>query len=395
MKINEDRFLSDRVKQLPESSLWNFFNEALYIEDVVSLSLGEPDFETPIHIADEGIRAIREGHTYYAPTLGLAKLRHAIISYYKRRFKVSHYKEENVIVTVGVSEAIDLVCRSILNEGDECIVLDPGYVAYAPLVELTGATVKRIEVFEENGFKLTSTQLKNAINERTKMIILNYPTNPTGAVMEYEDYLEIVKILKEHHIIVVSDEIYLELSYGVKPCSLGNFEELKDQLVILNGYSKAYSMTGWRIGYAIAPVWMIDGMKRIHQYCTMGPTTPSQFAAIEASSIYGDRDIEEHRSKFLMRRNYVVKRLNEIGLKTNMPHGAFYVFANIKHTNLTSFEFARRLLLEEKVCVIPGSAFGKGGEGFVRISYAYSKKQLEDAIIKIDRFLKRLNEEEK
>lgn len=382
-----EEYISEYVKGLDESLLWKFFNLAYGMDDIVSLSIGEPDFQTPSHIAEEGVRAIREGHTYYGPTLGLTRLRESIASYYKRRLQVTCFDYRNVIVTVGASEAIDLVCRAILNPNDECIVCDPGYVAYEPLVKLTGAKCVYLHLKEENGFKITPEELEACISDKTKMIIMNYPSNPTGGIMQKEDYAKIVPILKKHNIVTVQDEIYIELTYGAKPCSLGIFDEMKDQLVILNGFSKAYSMTGWRIGYAIAPTWIIESMKTIHQYSTMGPTTSSQFAAIEATSIRGDKDIERHKDSFYFRRNYIVSRLNDMGLKTVMPEGAFYVFANIQSTGLSSFEFAKRLLYEKKVCVIPGPAFGPHGEGFVRISYAYSKEQLDKALDLIEEFI--------
>ncbi len=378
---NDERFLSDRMRRFEENEDWVLFKCLLAEEKTL---VDELEFKTPIHAADEGIRAIREGQTYYSPSFGLAKLRREIASYYKRRFGVTQYKEENVMVTVGVSEGIDLLCRSLLNPGDEVLVVDPCSVSYVPLIELSGASVKYVASNED--FVIDEIALEQAISEKTKMLILNYPNNPTGAIMGYEAYEKLVPLILKHHLLVVSDESYLEFTYGSKPVSLGLFESLKEQLVVLNGFSKAYAMSGWRIGYALGPSWILEGMKRIHQYGTMCPTTPSQFAAIEACSVYGDREIEEKRSKLLIRRNHVRKRLNKMGISVPVASGAYYMFINVSPFGMDGFMFAKRLLEEQGVVVIPGSVFGKSCKDYVRLSYA--SKQVDVVLDGIEEFLK-------
>ncbi len=385
-----ESYLSDRVKDMPESLLWKFFSLARQTPGVISLSVGEPDFPTPWHISEEGIYAIEKGRTYYPPSKGLEQLRKGVPEYYRRRFGVEGYETENVLVTCGASEAIDLACRCVLNPGDECIVLDPGYIAYEPAVLLAGAVPVYLKLKESEGFKVTPEALEACITDKTKMIILNYPCNPTGGIMEKTDYEKIIPILKKHHIYTLNDEIYLELTYGGERYSMARFEDMRDQMMIVSGFSKAYSMTGWRLGYVLASKEMINAMTTIHQYTTMGPATPAQFAAIEAISKRSDRDIDMHCESFKARRNFLVSQLNKMGLHTPMPEGAFYVFANITPTGLSSYEFCVRLLQEEKVCVIPGNAFGPSGEGFVRISYAYSLEELKTACAHIQNFLKQI-----
>lgn len=385
------QYLSEKVQKLSDSLLWKFFNMAASTPDVISLSVGEPDFHTPWHISEEGIYAIEKGRTYYPPTRGLLQLREGICAYYSRRFGVEGYDPSNVLVTVGGSEAIDLACRSILNPGDECIVLDPGYVAYEPTVIMAGARTVYLKLKEETGFKVTPENLLPCITDKTKMIIMNFPSNPTGGIMQKEDWEKIIPILKEHHIVVVADEIYMELTYDKPKCSVGAFDEIRDQVIIVNGFSKAWSMTGWRLGFAMADADIITAMNNIHQYTAMGPATPCQFAAIEAISPKSDKDIEEHFEAFKGRRNFLVNRLNKMGLHTPLPEGAFYVFANITPTGLSSYDFAERLLKEAHVCVIPGTAFGPSGEGFVRISYAYSIEDLRNACGHIEEWLEQFH----
>lgn len=386
-----EEYLSETVKKVGTSLLWQFFELAKSTPNVISLSVGEPDFHTPWHISEEGVYAIEKGRTYYAPSRGLLQLREGICDYYDRRFHVSGYSAENCLVTVGASESIDLVTRACLNPGDECIVLDPGYVAYEPAVLLTGAVPVYLELKEADGFKVKPEALKAVITDRTRMIILNYPSNPTGGIMTHEDYEKIIPILKEHHILIVCDEIYAELTYDHTPESIGVFEEIRDQLILVNGFSKAYSMTGWRLGYMLGPADFITACNNIHQYSTMGPMTPAQFAAIEAISDKSDKDIQTHFDSFKIRRNFLVAQLNKMGLHTPMPEGAFYVFANITGTGLKSFDFCTKLLQEEAVCVIPGTAFGKSGEGFVRISYAYGLDELKGAVERLARFVQKYN----
>ncbi len=382
--------LSEVVSDLPESLLWQFFNLTCSMDNVISLSVGEPDFKTPDHIGVAGMSAIYDEKTCLEQSFGNDVLRERIVSFYRDVHGVSGYTKDNVIVTHGASEAIDLICRCVLNEGDECIVLDPGYIAYEPLVHLNRAKPVFLQLKEEDQFKVTVENLKACISDKTKMILLNYPNNPTGGVMNEEDYRKILPLLKEHNILIVQDEIYLELTFDHKPTSIGIFEEIQDQLVIINGFSKSYSMTGWRIGYAMAPKYLIDAMNRIHQYSLKAVTSMSQFAAMEALNARGVSDICMHRESFLKRRDYVVDRLNGMGLKTNRPEGAFYVFANIQCTNLSSYEFCTKLLEEKRVCVIPGSSFGKSGEGFIRMSYAYSLEQLELGLNLLEEFLSEL-----
>ncbi len=384
-------FLNSSVQQLSKSLLWEFFDLASNIPGVISLSVGEPDFETPWHIREEGIYAIEKGRTYYTASRGLKKLRQGVCDYYGRRLNTSGYTEENCLITVGGSEAIDLSCRVTLTPGDEVIVLNPGYVAYTPAVLLAGGVPVYLHLNEKDGFKVTPSALKAVITDRTKMIILNYPNNPTGGIMTHEDYAKILPILKEHHILIIADEIYAELTYADRVCSLAEFNDIHDQLIIVNGFSKAYSMTGWRLGYALAPAEIITAMNNIHQYTIMSPSTITQFAGIEAIGTSGDRDIEKHRESFRNRRNYVTAQLNKMGLHTPMPQGAFYVFPSIASTGLSSYEFCVRLLKEQKVAVIPGNAFGEYGEGYVRISYAYSMEALKESLNRISEFVKQFD----
>lgn len=384
--------LSKYAQSLEPSLLWKFFDLARSTPDVVSLSVGEPDFPTPWHIREEGIYALEKGRTYYPPTLGLTQLREGIAEYYARRFGIDGYSADNVLVTVGASEAIDLALRVTMDAGDECIVLDPGYVAYEPLVKMVGGVPVYLKLEESDGFKVKPQQLEALITPRTKAIILNYPSNPTGGVMSEEDYAAIVPILAKHHIVAICDEIYLELTYEGEKASIAKFRDvLKDHLIVVNGFSKAWSMTGWRLGYALAEPVIIDAMNKVHQFSAMGPATPCQFAAIEAVNPRSDKDIETHFESFRGRRNYLVNQLNRMGLPTAMPKGAFYVFPNISSTGLSSYEFASRLLQEGHVVVIPGNAFGPAGEGFVRISYAYSLDSLKEACVRIAKFLEQFH----
>lgn len=362
---------------------------ASQMEDVVSLGVGEPDFETPWHIREAAIYAIEKGKTYYSSNLGLLELRKGICDYYKRKYGLSYDAEKNCLVTVGASEGIDLVMRSILNPNDEVIILNPSYVAYDPTVRLSGGVPVSIELKEENKFKLLPEDLENAISEKTKILFINFPSNPTGGIMEREDYEKLIPIIKKHDLLVLSDEIYAELSYGKEFVSIASFDEIKNQVIILNGFSKAYSMTGWRLGYMLAHEDLIKEINIIHQYGIMCASTISQYAAIEAIN-YGDNDCEIHRNAFEQRRNFIVSGLNKMGLTCHLPEGAFYVFPSIKKTGLSSEEFCERLLNEEKVAVVPGSAFGSSGEGYIRISYAYSIEEIKLALTRIEKFLKKL-----
>ncbi len=385
-----DEEINQTVRQLKPSGIRRFFDIAATRKGVISLGVGEPDFITPWHIREEAIHAIEKGKTFYTGNKGLLDLRKGICAYYRRRFNVSYDPEENVIVTVGGSEAIDIVLRTLVQPGDEIILPTPAYVAYAAIIEMAGAKVVEIELKEEDQFKLTPEALKSALSDKTKAVILNFPGNPTGGIMTYDDYAKIVPILKQHHIFAVTDEIYAELTYEGKHCSIAVFEEIRDRVIIINGFSKAYSMTGYRVGYILAHKDIIEMCLKIHQYTIMCAATPSQYAAIEAA-YNGDPDIEEMFISFKQRRNYIVKELNRIGLKTHMPQGAFYVFPSIKVTGLKCEEFCEKLLDEENLALVPGNAFGDAGEGYVRISYAYSMEEIKAAIGKLEHFLRQFS----
>ena len=384
--------INQTVRQLKPSGIRKFFDIANSRKGVISLGVGEPDFITPWHIREAAIYAIQKGRTFYTANKGLIALRKGICSYYQRKFNLTYDPESETMVTVGGSEAIDLVLRAIINEGDEVILPTPAYVAYDAIISLAGGKTVEVPMKEETHFKLTPEALLKAITPKTKAVILNFPGNPTGGIMTREDYEKIVPILKEHHIYAVTDEIYAELTYEGIHCSIGEFNEIRDHTVIINGFSKAYSMTGYRIGYILAPKELIAMINKIHQYTIMCASTISQFAALEAVN-NGDDDIVVMRESFRQRRNYIVRELNRIGLRTHMPEGAFYVFPSIKPTGLSSEEFCQRLLDEENLALVPGNAFGQEGEGYVRISYAYSLEQIKQAIERLENFLKKLNKQ--
>ena len=382
-----EKIVNPIVRDIPPSGIRKFFDLANQMEGVISLGVGEPDFATPWAIREAAIYSIEKGKTFYTANQGLLELRKEICRYQKRKFNLD-YQPDQCIVTVGGSEAIDLAFRTIISPGDEVILLQPGYVAYTPGVKLAGGVVKNIILTEENEFKLTPELLKAAISEKTKAILLNYPSNPTGGVMTREDYEKIVPIIKEAGLIVITDEIYAELSYETKFCSIAAFDEIKDQVLLVSGYSKAYAMTGWRLGYVLGNPYLIKMMNKIHQYVIMSAPTGAQYGAIEAMR-HCDHEIEKMRQAYLMRRNFVVKAFNEMGLKTFTPQGAFYVFPCIKSTGMTSEEFCEELLKDQLVACVPGNAFGEAGEGYIRVSYAYSIEELKEATKKIKIFLKK------
>lgn len=386
MSINYNRYISDACKNIPPSGIRKFFDLASEMEGVISLGVGEPDFATPYHIREAGIQSLEDGKTAYTANQGLYALRKEICNYQKRRFHLDYHPDDNVIVTVGGSEAIDICMRALVNIGDEVILTSPGYVAYEPSVALAHATLVLIQLKQENKFKLTPEMLEGAITDKTKALLINYPSNPTGGVMTYEDYQKLVPIIKKHQLIVISDEIYAELTYGTTFCSLANFEEIKDQIIVINGFSKAFAMTGWRLGYILANPTFIHAMNKIHQYVIMSAPTTSQYAAIEALR-HGDTDVDIMRESYLARRNFIVKGFNDLGLKTFMPEGAFYIFPCITSTGMTSDEFCEKLLQSKKVACVPGTAFGSAGEGFIRVSYAYSIDHIKTALIRIKEFL--------
>lgn len=384
-----NKLLNDTVRDIPPSGIRKFFDLANEMEGVISLGVGEPDFDTPWKIREAAIYSIEQGKTFYTANQGLVELRKEICRYQKRRFGLDYHYDTQCIVTVGGSEAIDLAFRSLINPGDEVILLQPSYVAYTPGVALAGGKVINIELKEDNQFKLTPELLEAAITPKTKAILLNYPSNPTGGFMTCEDYEKIVPIIKEHGIIVITDEIYAELSYEQKFCSIAAFDEIKDQVILVSGYSKAYAMTGWRLGYVLANEVFTKAMNKIHQYVIMSAPTGAQYGAIEAMR-HCDNEIEEMRQAYMLRRNYIVNAFNDMGLHTFTPQGAFYVFPCIKSTGLTSEQFCEELLKDQLVACVPGTAFGEAGEGFVRVSYAYSIEQIKEATTRIKKFLEKL-----
>ncbi|MBR1874445.1 MAG: aminotransferase class I/II-fold pyridoxal phosphate-dependent enzyme [Eubacterium sp.] len=378
--------LSKKVTSLKPSGIRRFFDLASTMEGVISLGVGEPDFDTPWHIREEGIYALEKGRTFYTSNAGLIELRTEITRYLKRRFSLD-YDPDEIFITVGGSEAIDLACRVMLDPGDEVIIPEPCYVSYLPCVTLTGATPVRLPLSSADRFKLTPEKLKSAITDKTKMVVLPFPNNPTGAVMSRGDLEAIAKVIQEHDLFVLSDEIYAELTYtDEKHVSIASLPGMKERTIVINGFSKAYAMTGWRLGYAAAPVNILKQMIKVHQYVIMCAPTTSQYAAIEALR-NGDADVEYMRESYDQRRKFLVQSLNEMGLTCFEPMGAFYVFPSIEITGLTSEEFAGSLLNEQRVAVVPGTAFGECGEGFLRISYAYSIENLKIALEKIKDFV--------
>lgn len=380
--------LSQKVLNLKSSGIRAFFDMANEIPDVISLGVGEPDFDTPWHIREAGIQALQSGKTFYTSNAGLQELRAAINSYTKRKTGLTYNPENQIIVTVGGSEAIDLALRALLNAGDEVIYLEPGFVSYYPCIKLADGVPVPIRLTEENRFRLKPEQLEAAVTPKSKVLILSYPNNPTGAVMEKEDLEALLPVIQKHDLIVISDEIYGELTYGVKHCSIAGLPGMEQRTIIINGFSKSFAMTGWRLGYALGNHEIIEQMVKIHQFAVMCAPTISQYAAIEAME-QGDGDIEAMRESYDQRRKFLYHELQRLGLPCFEPQGAFYMFPNIREFGLSSGEFALKLLKEEKVAVVPGDSFGECGEGFVRISYAASLQNLKEAVNRIFRFLSR------
>jgi len=389
MSIDYNRLLSSSAKDIPPSGIRKFFDLLENMEDAISLGVGEPDYPTPWHVREAGIYSLTKGFTKYTGNAGLTELRREICKYMLRRFNLGYNWKDEALVSVGGSEAIDLAVRALCNPGDEVIVPEPSFVCYAPIARLAGANAVRIPTKAENKFKLTADELRAAITPKTKLLILPYPCNPTGGIMERCDLEEIAKVLRGTDIMVVSDEIYAELTYGKKHVSIANLDGMRERTVIVSGFSKAYSMTGWRLGYALGPAPIIGQMTKIHQYAIMCAPTTSQYAAIEALK-NGDGDIEAMCADYNQRRRLIIDGFRSLGLDTFEAEGAFYVFPCIKSTGLSSEDFAEKLLLAEKVAVVPGSAFGESGEGFVRCCYAASVHDIEEAITRIGRFLKTL-----
>lgn len=388
--IDYDKILSRRAVAIKPSGIRRFFDIAAEMDDVISLGVGEPDFKTPWNIRRAGIESLERGHTWYTANSGLMQLREAACGYLKRRFTLEYDPKKELLITVGGSEAIDIAIRALVEPGDEVLVVEPSFVCYTPITELTGGVPVPIATRAEDAFRLTPEQLKAAITPRTKLLILPFPNNPTGAVMRRAHLEAIAGVLRGTDIMVLSDEIYAELTYGdERHISFAEIDGMKERTILVQGFSKSYAMTGWRLGYAAGPAPVIKQMTKIHQFSIMCAPTTSQYAAVEALR-NGDADIEEMRGQYDMRRRLLVDGLNRMGLDCFSPEGAFYVFPSIRSTGLSSSDFCMRLLEAERVAVVPGDAFGESGEGFVRISYSYSVNHLLEALKRIDRFLKTL-----
>ena len=384
--MNYDELLAPAAKAMRPSGIRKFFDLAADMPHCISLGVGEPDFKTPWSVRDAGIRSLELGRTKYTANSGLKELRGEICNYLQRRFDL-HYKEENILVTVGGSEAIDLTIRAVVQPGDEVIIPEPCFVCYEPITQLTGGVPVHIATRAEDQFRLTADQLRTAITPRTKLLIFPYPNNPTGAVMSAAEMEEIAAVLRETNVLVLSDEIYSELTYGLdRHVSIASLPGMAERTIVVNGFSKSYAMAGWRLGYAAGPAPLVKVMTKIHQSCIMSAPTTSQYAAITALRQCDDQ-IEMMRDEYNRRRRYVVKALNDMGLTCFEPRGAFYVFPSIQISGLTSSEFCEQLLREKEVAIIPGSAFGASGEGYARISYAYSVDHLQTAMKRIREFL--------
>lgn len=389
--IDYDKYLNDHIKTVKPSGIRKFFDIANEMEDVISLSIGEPDFQTPWHIRDEGIKSLEKGKTWYSPNRGFMELRQEIANYYERRFGILYDYKNQTLVTVGGSEAIDLAFRTLIQNGDEVIIPEPSFVCYEPLAVMAGGTPVIIRTKNEDNFRLKAKDLEAAITPKSKLLVLPFPNNPTGAIMERADLEEIAEVVLKHDLLVLSDEIYSELTYGGKRhVSIASLDNMYERTIVINGFSKSYAMTGWRLGYALGPAPIIAQMTKLHQYGIMSAPTTAQYAAIEALR-NGDRDVCKMRDEYDMRRRLVVDGFNEMGLSCFEPLGAFYVFPCIKSTGLTSEEFCTRLIMDKHVAVVPGTAFGECGEGFVRVSYSYSLKHLKIALERIKEFLGELN----
>lgn len=388
--------LSETIVNIKPSGIRKFFDlvSEMNDKDVISLGVGEPDFDTPWHVRDEGIYSLEKGRTFYTSNSGLKELREEICNYLDRRYQVSYDWHHETIVTVGGSEGIDIAMRAMLDPGDEVLIPQPSYVSYEPCAILAGGKPVIIELKAENEFRLTPEELLEHITDKTKILVLPYPNNPTGAIMERADLEKIAEIVMEKDIFVLSDEIYSELSYKGDHVTIASIPGMKERTILINGFSKAYAMTGWRLGYACGPREIIEQMTKIHQFAIMCAPTTSQYAAVEAMR-NGDADVATMREAYDQRRRYLVNAFKEMGLECFEPYGAFYIFPCIKEFGMTSEEFAERFLKEEKVAVVPGTAFGDSGEGFLRISYAYSLQNLKAALARLERFVEKLRAEQK
>lgn len=388
--IDYTKKLNNTIQKVKPSGIRKFFDIANELDDVISLSVGEPDFYTPWHIREEGIYTLEKGRTRYTPNRGFIKLREEISAFLSRKYQLDYNPENEVLVTVGGSEAIDLAVRTLINPGEEVLIPEPSFVCYVPITQMSGGVPVIITTKAENKFKLTAKDLEEHITDKTKMLILPFPNNPTGGVMRKSDLEEIAEVIIKHDLIVLSDEIYSELTYGKeKHVSIASIDGMRERTIVINGFSKSYSMTGWRLGYAVGPKEIITPMTKLHQFGIMSAPTMSQYAAIEALE-NGDEDIVTMREQYDMRRRLIVDGLNKLGLTCFEPEGAFYVFPSIKSTGLSSQEFCERLIYSKRVAVVPGDAFGECGEGYVRISYCYSTQHIIEALERMGEFIKEL-----
>lgn len=381
--------LSKTIVTIEPSGIRKFFDIVSEMKDAISLGVGEPDFDTPWHIRDEGIFSLEKGRTFYTSNAGLKELKIEIAAYLKRHYGLEYDFNHEILVTVGGSEAIDIAMRAMLDPGDEVLIPQPSYVSYLPCAVLANGTPVVIELKEENEFRLTKEELEAAITPKTKLLVLPFPNNPTGAIMERKDLKAIAEVVREHDLFVLSDEIYAALTYREKHVSIASLPGMRERTIVINGFSKSHAMTGWRLGYACGPKIILEQMLKIHQFAIMCAPTTSQYAAVEALRS-GDEDVEQMREEYNGRRRYLLHRFREMGLQCFEPYGAFYIFPCIKEFGMTSEEFATRFLNEEKVAVVPGTAFGECGEGFLRISYAYSLNSLKEALDRLERFVKKL-----
>ena len=387
--IDYSKLLSKTVVNTEKSGIRKFFDIMETMDDVVGLTVGQPDFVTPWHIREAGIESLEKGKTYYTSNAGTYELRVEIDNYLNRRFGLSYSPDNEIIVTVGGSEAIDIAIRAIVETGDEVIIPTPSFVCYSPITRMAGGVPVIVQTHNKDKFKLTPEALKAAITPRTKLLVLPYPNNPTGAIMTKEELEDIAEVLRDTNILVLSDEIYAEMTYGKEHCSIATIEGMRERTIIVSGFSKAYAMTGWRLGYLCAPAPLTEQMLKIHQYCIMSSPTTAQFAAIEALK-NGDDDVKMMVSEYNRRRRYIYNGLKGLGIESFEPEGAFYIFPNVGQFGLSSEEFCSRLLYDYKCAIVPGNAFGAGGEGFARISYAYSIKHITQALERIEAFVKSL-----
>lgn len=388
--MDYQKVLNKNILSVKPSGIRKFFDIASEMENVISLSVGEPDFKTPWHIREEGINSLNLGRTWYTPNKGFTELREEISKYYNRRFSLNYEGKSQVLVTVGGSEGIDVAIRCLVGVGDEVIIPQPSFVCYEPLTQMAGATPVIMDTKVENEFRIVPEDLEACITDKTKLLILPYPNNPTGGIMEKEDLEKIAEIIKKHDLMVLSDEIYAELTYTKnKHISIASIDGMYERTVIINGFSKAYAMTGWRLGYALGPEEVISQMTKLHQFCIMSAPTTAQYAAIEALK-NGDNDIESMKNEYEMRKRFIVGSFEKLGLKCFVPKGAFYCFPCIKSTGLSSEEFCTRLIKDKHVAVVPGNAFGESGEGFIRVSYCNSLANISEAMKRIEQFLQEI-----